>query len=168
VDKNKEVIRMKKVIVGIVSFTVGSIVGYGLLSKFVKKSADNLEKKVDKFKTYYSMQNQWLQLKQEGKSLEGYFLEKGYHSIAIYGMGEMGNHLYEELKNTQIKVAYGIDKNASGTYAEIDIFSLEDNLEKVDAIVVTAVFDFCKIEEEIREQFDCPIISLEEVVFGVS
>lgn len=165
--KTWEDIRMKKGFVGIMAFALGALAGGAAAAYVTGKNVEEKSKKVDKFKGYYNMQNQWLQLKLEGKSLESFFLDKGYQTVAIYGMGEMGNRLYEELKGSQVQVKYGIDKNASGTYADIDVFTLDDDLEAVDVVVVTAVFDFCKIEEEISGLFTCPIISLDEVVFGV-
>lgn len=158
---------MKKGLVGFLGLLFGAMAGGAAAAYVVGKNVEEKTKKVDKFKSYYNMQNQWLQLKLEGKSLESFFLEKGYQTIAIYGMGEMGNRLYEELKGSQVQVKYGIDKNATGAYADIDVYSLEDELEAVDAVVVTAIFDFVKIEEEISNLFTCPIISLDEVVFGV-
>jgi len=123
------------------------------------------DEKIDKFKLYYNLLNQWLMIKQEGKNLEQFFLDKNYHSIAIYGMGEMGNRLYEELKGTSIEVKYAIDKNAGKTYSELEVVELEDDLKKVDVIVVSAVFAFDEIEVELSEKMDCPIISLEDVVY---
>ena len=48
-------------------------------------------------------------------------------------MSYAGETLLEELKGTDIQVAYGIDKNADSIYADVDVVSLEDTLEDVDA-----------------------------------
>ena len=112
------------------------------------------------------MLNQWLLLKQEGKSLEKYFAENGYKTIAIYGMGEMGNRLYDELKNSSVvEIKYAIDKNAAGTYSELEVFDPDDEMTEVDAVIVTAIFAFDEIEDELSEKIQCPIISLEDVVY---
>ena len=111
------------------------------------------------------MLNQWLCIKQEGKSLDEYFKENNYKTVAIYGMGEMGNRLYDELKNTDIEVKYAIDKNASSTYSELDVKEIDDELPEVDVVVVTATFAFDDIVEDIQDKFVCPIVSLEDVVY---
>jgi phosphoglycerate dehydrogenase-like enzyme len=114
------------------------------------------------------MLNQWLSLKQQGKSLEQYFIDNGYKSIAIYGVGEMGARLCEELKGTSIEVKYGIDKNASSTYSELEVKDAAEYVyEKVDVIVVTAIFAFDEIYGVMESKVDCPILSLEDIVFGV-
>ena len=156
---------MKKGIVGAFGVLVGAIAGGIGSSYFNNKVVNERQGKVDKFKGYYNMLNQWLMLKQDGKSLEKYFEENNYKTIAIYGMGEMGNRLYDELKGTEIKVKYAIDKNAAGAYSELDIREIDDELEEVDAIVVTATFAFDEIEEELCSMFSCPIISLDDVVY---
>lgn len=158
---------MKKGLAGFLGLIIGAIAGGAAAAYVVGKTVEEKAKKVDKFKSYYNMQNQWIQLKLEGKTLESFFLNKKYQNIAIYGMGEMGNRLCEELKGSQVQVKYGIDKNAYNTYADINVYSLEDKLEAVDVVVVTAIFDFVKIEEELKGLINCPIISLDEVVFGV-
>ena len=71
----------------------------------------------------------------------------------------------EELKDTDIHVAYGIDKGAESIYAEIDIVSPDDNLQEVDVIVVTAITFFEDIEEKLSKKVNCPIVSLEDILY---
>ena len=82
-------------------------------------------------------------------------------------MSYLGERLLDELKDTGIVVRYGIDKNAQNIYADVEIKSLDDELPEVDAIVVTAVYFFDEIEEELSKRVEYPIISLEDVVYGV-
>lgn len=158
---------MKKGMLSAVSVFLGVIVGAAATGSASKKSFRKREEKIDKFKNYYNILNQWLIIKQEGKSLVEYFVEKNYNTIAIYGMGEMGNRLYNELKDSSIVVKYAIDKDANNVYSKIEIIDLEDDFEEVDAIIVTATFAFDKIEEKLREKTECVIISLEDVVYEV-
>lgn len=156
---------MKKGMVNVLSTILGATVGAVVAKKIAGKKVEEKMGKIDKFKRYYNMLNQWLILKQEGQSLEKYFTDNGYKTLAIYGMGEMGNRLYEELKNTSIEIKYAIDKNASGKYADIDVKDLEDELEVVDVVVVSAIFVYGEIVEELGSVIDFPIISLEDVVY---
>lgn len=141
--------------------TAGAIAG----AEVVKRTKEGLESDVNKFKCYYYMLNRWLLLKQENKSLEKYFIDNGYETIAIYGMGELGNRLYEELKDTSIKVKYAIDQNVLSTYSELEVKEKDSSLEKVDAMIVTAVYAYDEIREEMSKKIDFPIISLEDVIY---
>lgn len=148
------------------SLMIGFLGGFFLSNNLKNKKIEKESNKVLKFKRYYYTLNQLFIIKQEGKALSEYFVKNGYKTISIYGMGEMGSRLLDELKNTEISVKYGVDKNA-GSSAELDVFDLEDNLEKVDVIVVTAIFAFEEIEKELSQVMDCPIISLEDVIFDL-
>ena len=158
---------MKKGLFALAGAVTGALGGIFAVNKLQKKVIDEKIAKADKFKGYYNILNQWLRLKQESKSLEKYFVDNNYKTIAIYGMGELGNRLFMELKDTNIKVRYAVDQNADETYSDLEIISKEDNFLEVDAIIVTAIFAFDEIEEELAEKTDYKILSLEEVINGV-
>lgn len=147
----------------------GMVTGGVVAGKMGNKTVEQKNAKVEKFKGYYNMLNQWLILKQEGKSLVEYFTNNNYKKIAIYGMGEMGNRLYDELKNSDIEIAYAVDKDVDGIYSELQVIDKEDldQQVEVDVMVVTATFAFEEISEEISNSVDCPIISLEDVVYEI-
>lgn len=158
---------MKKGGIAVLSTLIGAAAGAAAVGKVQGKTINQKAEKVDKFKGYYNMLNQWLVLKQEGKSLEKYFTDNGFKTIAIYGMGEMGNRLYDELKGTSVTVKYAVDKNAASTYSELDVIDPDDDYEEVDAIIVSAIFAFDEIEEMLSDKVDFPIVSLEDVVYEV-
>ena len=158
---------MKNISVAVLSAIVGGIIGAVTTGKMSGNTIKEKVKKVDKYKSYYDVLNQWLILKQENKSLEKYFIDNNYKTIAIYGMGEMGNRLYEELKDSSINVKYAIDKESGSVYSELDVLDLEDALEQVDVIVVTAIFAYDKIEKDIAKVVDYKVVSLEDVVYEI-
>lgn len=153
----------------ILTILPGVLAGAGSMLLLLQKINKNMQKENDqrilKFKSYYSMLNQWLGVKQNNGNLATYFNENGYKNIAIYGMGEMGNRLYDELKDTSVNVAYGIDKNPGECYSDLEIFEISGNLPDVDAIIVTAVFAYEDIKKDIEAIVKCPIISLEDIVY---
>lgn len=127
----------------------------------------NSQHKPDKYRALFLMMNQWVTIKQEGKNLAAYFVKKGYNKIAVYGMSYAGKSLINELKGTDVQVVYGIDKNVSSIQEDIRIVTMEDILEEVDAIVVTAITYFVEIEDKLSKKVSCPIISLEDVLYEV-
>lgn len=163
----KEEKKMKKGLSSAIALVLGVGVGAYATGKIKDIDIKEEHERVDKFKNYYTMLNQWLILKQEDLSLETYFVERGYEKIAIYGMGEMGNRLYDELKTSSIKVECAIDSNASATYSEVEVYDKDDDYPEVDVVVVTATFAFSEIKEELESKVSCDIVSLDDVVFGV-
>lgn len=162
---------MKKSMVAVGTMIAGVAVGglAGTIAMGMKneKQEEKLKKRTDKFYGYFHLVNQWLVLKNEGKSLKIYFEKNNYKKIALYGMGELGNRLFEELKGSNVEISYAIDQKADRIYSDVKVVTIEDRLEPVDVIVVTPIFDYDEIEELLMDRSDCPVVSLEDVVFDV-
>ena len=158
---------MNKGMIAMIAAAFGAVVGATASGKISQDTLEETKKLSDKHLALYLMMNQWVKLKQEGKSLSRYFEKKGYQNIAIYGMNYVGVTLLDELKNTNTHVAYAIDKKADEISAGVKVVSLEDSLENVDVVVVTAVFFFENIKRQLGRKVDCPIISLEEIIFSL-
>lgn len=128
-----------------------------------------LESKLqNKYYDYYLLLNHWLEAKNYGHDASEYFEDEDFKYIAIYGMGDLANRLSEDLEKSKVKVRYGIDKDIANSVSRIsDVFTLEDELEKVDAVIVTPFFEFDQIKEQLCKNFTCPIISLEEVIWSI-
>lgn len=145
----------------------GTILGAAITGKITGKKKNEMAHLSEKHLSLFLMMNQWVKVKQDKKELTDFFLRNGYKKIAIYGMSYVGETLLEELKTSEVKVAYGIDKNARFVCSDVDVFSPEDKLEEVDAIVVTAIAYFDEIEEKLLEKVSCPILSFEDILYDV-
>lgn len=158
---------MRKYMSLISTMIVGAILGIVIAEKkngkIIMKELLTSNKNLISFR----IMNQWVKVKQKGKNLSEYFALAGYQKIAIYGMGYIGETLLNELSGTKIDVLYGIDQNADTIYANIDILSLKDELQRVDAVVVTAVNSFEAISENIKKKLDCPVISIVDIVYDI-
>ena len=155
---------MKKGIISVLSVLTGVAIGASIMGKSAAEARNKTKSMSDKHYALFLMMNQWVKVKQRGKNLAEYFIKMGYKNIAIYGMSYVGDSLISELKDTEVRVAYGIDRNAHRIYSDVDMFSLEEDLAEVDAVVVTAITFFDEIEEKLSEKMDCPIISLEKIL----
>lgn len=162
---------MKKGMVGALSLMAGvlggAVGGAVSMGKVTGEQIQNKQQMSDKHLALFLMMNQWVKVKQEGKNLASYFEKREYKKIAIYGMSYAGETLISELKNTGIEIAYGVDQKADTIYSDIEIAAMEDSLEPVDAIVVTAITFFDEIEEKLSKKVSCPIISLEDILYEV-
>lgn len=105
--------------------------------------------------------DRWLWLKLQNKNIKTYFEKENYHSIAIYGIGEIGNRLFEELTRTSdIEIKYAIDSIDDKVHSVLKVYSQNDELPQVDVIVVTVDYIFEQIKEKLAKKTDCPIISI--------
>ncbi len=158
---------MKKSIISVLSVLTGAAAGAAAAGKLSADKRDEAKAYANKCIDLFQMMNKWVRVKQEGKNLSSYFEKEGYKKIAIYGMSYVGETLLEELKDTDIQVAYGIDQRAEDIYADLEVFSVDDDFDEVDAIVVTAITFFAEIEEKLADKVSCPVISLEDVIHEV-
>lgn len=144
---------------------VGGIAGEETIGKLRKRAMRKTEDDNIKFQEYYSLLVQWVHMHNCGKKIGTYLKKCGYDTIAIYGMKELGKELLYELKDSEVKVKYAIDKNADDLYAETDIYRPDEKLESVDAVIVTATHWFDEIEKDMKKKLGCPVLSLEDVVY---
>lgn len=158
---------MKKLFLAVSSMLAGMIAGAGIIKMSSSISIEKVKNMSNKHLSLFLMMNEWVKIKQNGKSLPDYFKRNNYNRIAIYGMSYAGETLLNELSGSEIEVVYGIDKNAEMIDKDFKVFAIEHPLEEVDAIVVTAITFFDEIEEELSKKIDCPIISLEDILYEI-
>ena len=119
-----------------------------------------------RFEIGFQILNRWLFLSQNGKTLIPFFHNNFIKNIAIYGMGVLGERLYDELKNSDIVVKYGIDRIAkSKNISGIKIYDIDEKyFHNIDVIVVTPVQDYWAIVELLEQRTEAVILSLDDIV----
>ena len=158
---------MKKFVIGLMAGILGVGLGIAGSNYFYGKIIREKAEKINKFKGYYNILNKWFALKSAGEKVENYFIKRGYEQIAIYGMGELGSRLVEELKDSKVQVVYGIDSKPATAYGEVIVYGIEEELPSADIIVVTPTFAFEDIRQNLEQVTDIPVVSLEDVIFGL-
>lgn len=158
---------MKKLVVSILSMLLGMTVGAGAAFKVTEDKMNRIKSSSDKYQDLFFMMNQWMKIKQSGKSLVSYLVSCGYKSIAVYGLGYVGEILLNELDDSEIAVEYVIDQKAKSINLDIKVVSPEEVLEKVDAIIVTPITYFGEIEEKLSAKVDCPVLSLMNILYEI-
>lgn len=156
---------MRVMICALLSFIFGGIIsGY-----YIVKSRFLLNEKIKdeniKMREFYNLLVKWIGQGQKGKTIDLFLEKKQYHTVAIYGMRELGELLLGELQNSNnVEVKYVVDRNAVQIECGKKICKPSDELEPVDVMIVTAVHYFDSIKEELINKVNCDIVSLEEIV----
>lgn len=145
-------------------FCIGLLIGLVVMYCFMKRLYDKKlqYKQIEIIKNVQISQflNNWLQMYQMKKNMVPYILDMGYKSIAIYGMGILGQRLYDELEESNITVKYAIDRNAANIRDLVDVKHPSEELEPVDAVIVTSLYYFDEIKSDMESKMKCPVISL--------
>lgn len=137
--------------------------------KILRQRSDLLNQSyrmTEKFQIYFEVTTEWCIGNMKGKRVSEWIQKNGYTDIAIYGMGALGKMLFMELQdNEDVHVKYGLDRSKIQTDG-ICVYNLNEPVEKVELIVVTAVTAYEEIKKEIEEkiEFSCRVISLVQLV----
>ena len=112
----------------------------------------------------------WLENRNHNKTFLDYFHQCGYQTIAIYGAGDLGNLLYEEVKGSDVHVKYFVDRNAEGMKEidQIPVITIPEmkNVEDVDVLVITPLGNYDAINQRLTEYMpEMRTISLREAVY---
>jgi hypothetical protein len=143
------------------------LVALSTIMKDLHKSIFKYKDECMKMQEFYDVLVRWVQLHNKGTSIADYFISHNYKKIAIYGFKELGECMFYELsKSDSVTVSYVIDRSIKNSAQHIKIVAPDDELGDVDAIVVTAIHYYGDICDSLTHKIDCPIISIEDVLFG--
>lgn len=120
-----------------------------------------------KFYVMFKVMYDWMKLKNKGIYINTYLEKEGIHHIAIYGMGYIGECLYEELLKTDITVLYGIDQSALDYKGILPIYHIDEELECVDGVIITAMGDSQRIKKIVRDKMECRVYALDELLISM-
>ena len=120
-----------------------------------------------KFQPMFHVLLEWTKLRNQSISLEQFFQKNQYVNIAIYGMGYIGECVYDELRESSVTVKYGIDKTAIDFKGELPVFRIQNELEPVDAVVLTIAGDKDFFTRLIKEKIECAVWSVSEILLDL-
>ena len=122
-------------------------------------------KENEKWKKRFFILNDWMNLKHKGIFISEKLIEMEIKRIAIYGYNYLGRTLALELESTSVSVAFFIDKNADFLNADIPIYKLEDELEKVDLVIISLVKEHdMALRNKIQAKLNVEVIWLEDMI----
>lgn len=116
-------------------------------------ASPNHDAKIDELMKYFTE-------RESSESLAEQLVNRGYHTIAIYGMGRLGRRLYEEVSDM---VVYEIDRNKEMVYGNVPIKNLDEEIYPVDLVVITAVWGMENIREALLDKIKCEVMTLDEL-----
>lgn len=113
----------------------------------------------------YLFLNEWMDKKRKNPlRLAESLAEYRTGRIAIYGAGELGIQLYKELRINGIEALCFIDRAQAEVGIRIPVYSLQDELPKIDTVIVAVVHSQETIKKSILEKINCRILFLEELI----
>lgn len=136
--------------------------------KYKNKQLVNLSDNSQKQRILYLILNNMYAMEQNNMPLGTFLKEEGYNTIAIYGIHFIGQRLFDSLVKEGFEVEYLIDKGKRKEYRGVRVYSPQDDLKPVDAVVVTPVTYYNEIFLELQKKMDCPILSVEDILEDIN
>lgn len=133
-------------------------------SDALSANIQRLEKRNTKFTEYFHLLNLWMKKNNNRIKMADYLKKQGISRIAVYGVGELGDRLYEELEESGIEIAYAIDSNINRVYHQKEVKSPTQGLGDIQMIIVTPIAEYESIKEKLNQVTTCQIVSLKEIV----
>lgn len=158
---------MKKTLIGttLLSFVVGNILGKKSALKDASVAYKKASHREELFEGLYRQMNEWFAQEQKGNTLVKYLEKNNYNRIAIYGMGDAANRVYDSVKESRIEVVYEAD-TARSFYSDAPLLTLEDEFPQVDLIIATDFFSFEGVKEKLEQKGKCDVKLLQDIIFG--
>lgn len=117
-----------------------------------------------KISLLYRWTMKWLQARQKGITLGDYFMRFNIRTVAIYGMGQMGCRVYDELEKTEIQVKYVMDRRLDQLTRITELVNPENELPEVDAIIVTVLSQERELVDWLKQKCDYEVLGLSQII----
>lgn len=114
--------------------------------------------------SYMTILKEWMCLAERGKSISDILKSKNIYTAAIYGMGNLGCRLYDELSAGGIAVPYVIDRNPKFLEEIVQVKAPEDVPDGVDAVIVAVSAEEESIVSNYREKHGGCVMGISEIL----
>lgn len=131
---------------------------------FLQSENAALRKTCDRYQTYWKTLDIWMECREQRRSIATWLRTQKVASVAIYGLGMLGRHLLWELEKEDYPVRYSIDQQQEGWPSDLEVHTLDDDLPAVDAVIVTVLYDFKRIQSVLAKKGTWKILALDEVL----
>lgn len=130
----------------------------------VDNNSTLLMEKYYKVKSYYHTYDMWIDNLIQGKTIEQKLLKMDIRRVAVYGYGLVGRRLIQCLDNSNVFVLYVLDRAHKESITNIPVYMPQKGLDKVDAVIVTTVYDYADISQALQNEYDYDeVISLNDL-----
>lgn len=118
--------------------------------------------RIQKYMQYYTLEQKIQDMVSHKENVRNYLKKNDINTLAVYGYGVYGKKLLECLEECNIRVEYVIDKNANAFIQDSrSLKTMEDELDNVDMIIVTPLFAYRQITEELNKKIKTKFIALD-------
>lgn len=153
-------------VTGIIAIILLSVIVFACFFVFriLYVRIDELREKYETFRGMYHGLRRLMIIKRNSPDGLSDILSSQYSRIAVYGVGEVGEILINELNPELFDVLYAIDKNADRISLNIPCYKPDDELPEADLVIISVDSAYEEIYKTLRTRFQCRIMLWEDVI----
>lgn len=122
-----------------------------------------VENELQKFKVFYNLLVDWL-MEADSEVVQNWCTNNQITEVIIYGYAELGKILEKQLIKCGVKVAYILDQKITQTCSEVFIYKPGNENIRDIPVIVTAIYYYDSIKNELEERGYTKIVSLQSIV----
>ena len=122
-----------------------------------------MENELQKFKVFYNVLVDWL-MEADSEVVQNWCTNNQITEVIIYGYAELGKILEKQLIKCGVKVAYILDQKITQTCSEVFIYKPGNENIRDIPVIVTAIYYYDSIKNELEERGYTKIVSLQSIV----
>lgn len=139
-----------------------------LLSEYIQqKEGPQFDEKLttEKYKKWYRTLYNWkIKSDKQGAIVRNYVYANRVKNVAIYGLGDWGKLVYDELKDAERISVCGIDEKKK-EFHDLPIKRKSDNLNEIELIIVSVFMEYDAIRLSLEENgYSGKIVSILDIV----
>lgn len=138
------------------------LMGMGICRYFSNEVYKQKDRTIERQNITIDLLDRWLNLRDKEIYIGKYLERQNYKKVAIYGLGMIGNHLYEELITTKLEII-GIDRTDIYNNYQMTVYKPDDSFEDVDLIIVTPM-GYEEIKSVLRKKYRGRIVSFMDLL----
>lgn len=132
-------------------------------NKSIAEENISLRHSLDRYRSYWRVLDLWVGMLEKGTTLSGYLKKAGYDNVAVYGYGMLGKHLVYQLQKEGFEVKCVIDRQVEKKTDCVPLCLLNGNLPHVDVVIVTVLYDYDSIRNEIKKIMDVDVLPIDKL-----
>lgn len=92
--------------------------------------------------------------------------DRGYHNVAVYGYGRLGEIVVLALQKAGVDITFIIDQNTELKYGNIPFYCPQQILPEVDVVIVTTIYYFDEVKETlIKNNIKADILPIDNILY---
>lgn len=108
--------------------------------------------------------NKWLYLRNNNVKISSSSYFDKVNNVSIYGYGEVGKRLVEELENEGKVIRFIVDSNAYFHYADYDFYTINEDFPETELMIVTDIGAYESLLPTLNKKTNTMIVSFEDVI----